>query len=224
MPLGTVTRLCGAKNKRNGEKCKNPAMENGRCRLHGGKVPKGLALPQTKSGRYSKHLPTYLAGQYESMRNDQELLNLREEVALATSHLQDLLDRLQSGETRESWEALRDLAGQLRESHNEKDTKGFFDCALQMAAVIEGTPNQGELWEEIHKTLETRRKLVDSEGKRVKTMHEMVSVDRAMLYLGAMASAVKTAVERYVKDDEARTSVLRFVSDEFSRLTPATGA
>lgn len=32
---------CGAKRKRDGEPCCNPAMKNGRCPLHGGKTPSG---------------------------------------------------------------------------------------------------------------------------------------------------------------------------------------
>jgi hypothetical protein len=34
-------RPCGAKAKSSGEPCRNPGMENGRCRLHGGLTPKG---------------------------------------------------------------------------------------------------------------------------------------------------------------------------------------
>jgi hypothetical protein len=29
---------CGAKSKRTGKPCQAPAMKNGRCRLHGGKL------------------------------------------------------------------------------------------------------------------------------------------------------------------------------------------
>lgn len=32
---------CGAKTRTTGEPCKHPALENGRCRLHGGLTPKG---------------------------------------------------------------------------------------------------------------------------------------------------------------------------------------
>jgi len=30
-------KICGAKSKRTGKPCRQPAMTNGRCRLHGGK-------------------------------------------------------------------------------------------------------------------------------------------------------------------------------------------
>lgn len=33
-------KLCGAASKRTGNPCRQPAMKNGRCRLHGGMTPK----------------------------------------------------------------------------------------------------------------------------------------------------------------------------------------
>jgi hypothetical protein len=52
---------CGAKN-RHGSRCQCPAMQNGRCRLHGGlstgpRTPEGIQrikLAVTKHGRYSQ--------------------------------------------------------------------------------------------------------------------------------------------------------------------------
>lgn len=48
---------CGAKT-RSGRPCKGPAMENGRCRMHGGKATKTHAGNQNaaKHGIYSQHL------------------------------------------------------------------------------------------------------------------------------------------------------------------------
>lgn len=45
---------CGATNKKDGEPCKNLALENGRCKWHGGKSPKGkewhkIQFPDGKS-------------------------------------------------------------------------------------------------------------------------------------------------------------------------------
>jgi len=39
--------LCGAKSKRTGKSCRQPAMKNGKCRLHGGKS----SGPKTRKGR-----------------------------------------------------------------------------------------------------------------------------------------------------------------------------
>ena len=40
-------KLCGAKSKQTGNPCQQPAMKNGRCRLHGGKTPKRDAIQMT---------------------------------------------------------------------------------------------------------------------------------------------------------------------------------
>ena len=45
--------FCGAKT-RTGGKCKQPAMKNGRCRLHGGKSLSGKQHGQYKHGRYTR--------------------------------------------------------------------------------------------------------------------------------------------------------------------------
>lgn len=39
---------CGAKNRVNGEPCRNVALANGRCHLHGGKTPKGKDWHKTQ--------------------------------------------------------------------------------------------------------------------------------------------------------------------------------
>ena len=45
--------FCGAKT-RTGGRCKQPAMANGRCRLHGGKSLSGKQHGRYKHGRYTR--------------------------------------------------------------------------------------------------------------------------------------------------------------------------
>jgi hypothetical protein len=97
VPLPHNDRLCGAKTRR-GTPCQNPAMKNGRCRMHGGATPRGTDLPQFKSGRYSKSLPDKLAGRYEEALSDEERHDLRDEIALAEAKIADLLLGMKRGE------------------------------------------------------------------------------------------------------------------------------
>ncbi len=56
--IGQGSPRCGAKT-RSGKPCKNAAMENGRCRMHGGStrnVPKGEASPHYRHGIYCQSL------------------------------------------------------------------------------------------------------------------------------------------------------------------------
>src|SRR5438067_9697369 len=81
---------CGAR-RRDGGDCCQPAMKNGRCRMHGGKTPRGLASPKTRSGRYSKDLPTRILARYQEAMQDPELLSVKHDVALLHSLIHDRL-------------------------------------------------------------------------------------------------------------------------------------
>lgn len=87
-------KLCGAKT-RGGTPCKSPAMENGRCRMHGGKTPHGDALPQYKTGLYSKYAPAQVRSKIEQFL-DADPFDLTHELALSRALLADYLSRFDS--------------------------------------------------------------------------------------------------------------------------------
>jgi hypothetical protein len=60
------------------------------------------------------------------------------------------------------------------------------------------------LWPQLDALIESRRKLVDTESKRMKDLHAMVSVDRVMLIVSYLADSVK----KHVKDTAAQTAIL----------------
>ena len=61
--------------------------------MHGGKTPRGSALPQTRHGRYSRDLPTRLLARYEESISDPELLNLSAEIAIVDISLSEMLPK-----------------------------------------------------------------------------------------------------------------------------------
>ena len=91
-PGAVIPRQCTATSKRSGEQCRKPAMQ-GRtvCRAHGGATPRGTASPHYRHGRWSKDLPTQLVQRYQEARLDEDLLSLREEVALVDMQIGTLL-------------------------------------------------------------------------------------------------------------------------------------
>src|SRR5215217_7134931 len=113
MPLPHNNRLCGATTRR-ATTCKNPRMANGRCRMHGGLTPRGTDLPQFEHGRYSKSLPDRLVGRYEKALADEERHDLRDEIALSEAKVDDLLQKMERGESDEMWMRLRTLEQQVR--------------------------------------------------------------------------------------------------------------
>lgn len=109
-PRGTP---CGAKT-RNGSPCTNPGMANGRCRMHGGNQVRGLAHHAFKTGRYSKALLGLdtLRKDYEAARADVDLIALRDDLALLTARVNELLTQLPNADevkTRSIWRQLSSL-------------------------------------------------------------------------------------------------------------------
>jgi hypothetical protein len=65
--------LCGAKAKSTGKSCKQFAMKNGRCYLHGGKST-GAKKPRIKHGMYTQAAIKERKAYREFMKTSNELL------------------------------------------------------------------------------------------------------------------------------------------------------
>lgn len=61
MPINATVKLCGAKARRNNHQpCRQPAMKNGRCRMHGGKS----TGPKTEEGKKKAAAANFKHGRY----------------------------------------------------------------------------------------------------------------------------------------------------------------
>src|SRR4051794_12837534 len=79
---------------------------SGRCRLHGGLTPRGLANVNTRTGRYSRDLPTRVLARYESALADPELLSVRDDVALLQGAITDVMAEVKEAETSPDLDAI----------------------------------------------------------------------------------------------------------------------
>ena len=67
------------------------------------------------------------------------------------------------------------------------------------------------VWAALEPLINQRRKLVESESRRMKDLHQMITLERAY----ALVAAYIAVVQRHVTD----RAVLTLISEEFSRLT-----
>lgn len=183
-------KACGANLKKGGE-CKGKGMENGRCRLHGGLTPKGMASPNFQTGRYSKYLPERLLQRYDEAQADAALIELRGEVSLMDVRLSELLERVDAGDAA-TW---RTALGKAWDEYRR--TEGTVD-GVKARAAVEGLIERGSsdslAWAEIAGLVEQRRKLVESETKRLKDLQQMITAEKAMTLIASLAGIVKAHV------------------------------
>lgn len=88
-------QTCGAKT-RSGAPCKNGAMANGRCRMHGGAQPKGADSPNLKHGRYSPYLKQSLQAKLATVRDDNPL-DLLPELDVQRALFAEYMERFTEG-------------------------------------------------------------------------------------------------------------------------------
>jgi hypothetical protein len=149
MPTEQPHAICGAKT-RAGHPCRQRPMLNGRCRMHGGATPRGVASPHFKHGRYSKALPVRLAAVYEQARTDDDLLAVRDEAALVQARIGELLTCLADDDAAEGderiWrevlrmiDALRKASASERKRLVDLQAMVTVDEAMAFAAALVAT-------------------------------------------------------------------------------------
>lgn len=161
-----------------------------RCKMHGGMSLGGPASPRWKDGRYSRVLPSNLAERYEESRRDQELLALRDEIALLDSRLADLLGGLSSGGARKLWDSLQTAYDDLRNAMGRRDIDGAGVAIRELGIVIETGAKESDVWGEVYTVLEQRRRLTESEAKRLIQMQQVITTEQAMVMLARVQQAV----------------------------------
>lgn len=208
---------CTAKSKRSGEQCKKDAVQGStKCHMHGGKSPKGIASGNFQTGRYSKYLPARLLERYHESAQDGELLALRDEIALLDTRLADLLNRVDSGEAGRAWKDAKAAHRKIALALQTKDTQSMFTGLSELEEAIGRGHGDYMAWDEIQSLLDQRRRLVESERKRLVDMQQMVTSEQAML----LVSALLDSVRRNVTD----RNVLTQVQADFIRITTAKPA
>lgn len=186
---------CTAKSKRTGQRCGAQAVRGRNvCYHHGGATPRGPDNANWKHGRNRRHkvLPPRMVEAYEASLKDPELLSLREEISLVDARITDLLKRIDTGESGRLWGLLSDAYDKLREHRNDP-AKGAY-WLNEIGALIHRGVGDYAAWGELSNKLEQRRRLVESESKRMKDMQAMISAEETMALMGEIYVILQTHI------------------------------
>jgi len=199
-------RICGAYSRRTGQPCQRPPMANGRCNQHGGKTPMGRASSNFKHGRYSKYMPAGMRERYFESINEPSVLELIDEIGIIDSRIADRLTALEekTDVSSSTWRTVRTLwrtfMGHIRSGNQE----GQQELLRQLNEVITSGSQQADVWDDLLNLVESRRKLVDSEGRRMEVKANIVTVEQAFYLVSATIDALKEVVYRYADPETAR--------------------
>lgn len=208
-----MAERCKAKSKRSGERCECFPMD-GRdvCYMHGGKTPRGFASAQTKTGRWSKDLPTRLAARYEEAVADPNLLGLRNELALIDARLGELIASVDRGEAAEVWQQLRRARRDLA-TVPERDRGAIL---ASMLSLIERGATEWQTWEAVMVAIERRTRVAESERKRLVEMQQTISAEQLNMLVAALVASIRQHV--------AEPKALQGISRDLTRLLSSNPA
>lgn len=186
-------RICGAKT-RAGTPCKRAPMANGRCNLHGGKSPSGMAHHGYKHGRHSKHLPQRLRQRYTEAVNDPDLISLHSELALLDTRITELTEAVDEAGGGELWESLGKAWNEFRDLQGTEDRDRIQIALNRVNRLIRDGAHEYMRWQEIRSTIRDRRRLASEERRRLVDLNQMMTVEQAMTGAAALLHSVRKNV------------------------------
>jgi hypothetical protein len=201
---------CTARSKRSGERCRGNAMKNAAtCRFHGGRQSTsaiGALNSNYRSGRYAKwadKLPARYSTAYAEALRDPQLLSLAADVAGVDARLSELAQHVDAGG---SWQDVRVAYDQLVSAMRDEDQAAIRAALLALRDLATGGLNSDRAWREIVKLTERRRRLVQSERRRL--LDERLYLSREQAH--AFALALLDSVVRHCSD---RDTLERIATD-----------
>jgi hypothetical protein len=165
--------------------------------MHGGKSLRGVDSPRFKTGRYSKYLPDRLAEKYQEALSDPDLISLSNELALVDSQLTTQLEQWhETGMNRDGWAMAQKLCNELHQhtiTGEQAKARGTMD-RLRKLLDEENENNTAAAWEFVGELIESRRRLVETERRRLNDEDHAVPIEKLMLFMAALLDIIRRRV------------------------------
>jgi ribosomal protein S15P/S13E len=202
---------CTGHSKQTQKPCGNHATRGREvCHMHGGKSRLGPASGLYKHGRYSRFIPSRLLARYREAEKDAELTSLRSELALVDARLADVLSRVDTGESSARWWALMKAHRAFKRAKRLEDVGRMQEALTTLESHIDAGTQDYEAWHDVQELIEQRRKLCDSETRRLVTLQQTISAEQAMLMIGVIVDIIA----RHITDRQ----VLAQITTDLQRL------
>lgn len=188
-------KTCGAKTKRTGKPCpKAPVPGRTRCKWHGGASLRGPAHPSWKNGGFSTALPQRMIANFEASKSDPELVSNRNLLAVLDSRLLDIVGSVGDDPGRGVWKAVR-AAFKVLDAVPHGDKVGLEKAKAELRTLIDAGVEEGQVWHEFLVVAKQRRHTAESEIRRLKTLHAVVSTDRLTAYMHRLMGMLQSELD-----------------------------
>ena len=202
-------KRCSANSKSTGERCQNAAIRgHSVCGVHGVGRPKHTGRPGGRSitnGRYSHRYQSLLsdkkAARFKAAMEDADFLNLVPRIAVLESRFLELLEKLGTPETGETWRRLSELSEEVeatsrgRYKSQKAKNQALTNVWPEIIKLMREGVGEYCAWSEIREIVEDSRKLIETEAKRIKLMAEIVSSEEARIFVARVLEHVQKRID-----------------------------
>lgn len=203
---------CGAHARSTGKPCRRFAIaERNRCRLHGGKTPRGILAANWKHGYYSQALPADVAALARRASADPELRGMKTQIAITDARVHELCANLKTGGG--AWGLALAAMGRLERAGD--DLNAARTALIDLKAAIEGGRNRERAWAEIRELFQERDRLLTGEVNRHKATADTINADRVAAFMVGMIDALR--------EESQDRDLIRRVLNRWERLMGLAG-
>ena len=174
-----------------------------------------------QTGKYSKYAPARLVERAQAALDDPELLSLREEIALLEARIQDVLSKCETRDSNARWKELETAYLDLEAIHTgarnikpEDHARELKAALLRIKALVRSGSEERANWAEISNLIEQRRRLVESEQKRLERMNQFITTSEAL----GIITQVLESVKRHVPSAQVR----KLIGQDCARFLEST--
>jgi hypothetical protein len=224
--------VCGRKNRQGCRRANPPLAGRTACRHHGGETPRGPAGPHRRHGRssvFAERLHERSRSIFTTLVTDPELLAMNNEIALIDLRLLELVDALYGEEAAHPWTAAGAATAadtvaelrRLRDAAGPAEPERLMNLLTELVGRLDDDDDYREEWRELRTLADLRRRLVDTEGKRLERMQLFITAEEARAH-NAMLVGILERRSREVLPPELRAAFLTAVVEDLARLDGVT--
>lgn len=208
--------LCKGTNSQ-GEPCGNTALKGSHfCKSHGGNALKGPEHPKFIHGKYSRYLRRDILDAYLRFREQEDMYTQVEEIALLDARISLLVEGLDNKDGLRLFDNLADIMLDMQEmvkTEEEIKHKDMQMVADRLSSVVSEAKSERRRWQEVYDVMDIRRKLIESDRKRMLEQQEYLTKQQALMMITSVMSIIHNNIE-----DAAALRTIRAQLDELSRL------
>jgi len=192
--------------KANGNRCKlsvRPTLTV--CRSHGAGSAMNPGGRPLVTGRYLRYLPARMLDRYKEFMMDTDIINLRSEMALLDTRIVEQLEKLETSDSKTAWLKIHNAKAAINRilSGKECDSEDLESISDILSQAMAMRDTETEVWSSVLMCIDQRRKLADTERRRIEASHKYLTLDEAE----AMMAFITEVVIKYIPDGVARRQI-----------------